>query len=159
MSSYLLSAIKCPKTFSKSGRVPIAIYASDETINYEYDSNGRISGIYSNKGWERNNIAYNPFGSVTGEVQVIFGLSSKTLQYEYDANNILKKVIYPNGKSAVYTNNGLNMPETAAFNGLNLVSQISYGVGKQPAASIAPGRTNNFNIRFSPTSAGLKMRL
>ena len=125
------------------------ISTSDETINYEYDSNGRISRIYSNKGWERNNIAYNSFGSVTGEVQVISGLSSKTLQYEYDANNILKKVIYPDGKSAVYTNNGLNMPETAAFNGLNLVSQISYGVSKQPTAISISGNGTEHNATYN----------
>jgi len=125
------------------------ISASDETINYEYDSKGRVNRIYSNKGWERNNIVYNSFGSVTGEVQVISGLSSKTLQYEYDANNILKKVIYPDGKSAVYTNNGLNMPETAAFNGQNLVSQISYGVGKQPTAISVSGNATEYNASYN----------
>ncbi len=41
------------------------ISSNDEIINYEYDSRGRINRIYSSKGWERNNILYNLFGSVT----------------------------------------------------------------------------------------------
>ncbi|MGC8893196.1 MAG: choice-of-anchor D domain-containing protein, partial [Candidatus Saccharicenans sp.] len=125
------------------------ITASDETINYVYDSKGRINRVYSSKGWERNNITYNPFGAVTQEVHLIPGLGSKTVQYAYDANNILKKIIYPDSKYVEYVNNGLNLPETVSFNGQSLISQVTYGINKRPTSISISGNGTQYNATYN----------
>ncbi|RFT15310.1 MAG: YD repeat protein [Candidatus Saccharicenans subterraneus] len=125
------------------------ILTVDETINYIYDSLGRIARIYSSKGWERNNINYNVFGSVEEETQVIPGLGSKTTKYEYDGNNVLKKVVYADGRSVIYTNNSLNVPEMASFNGQTLVSQVSYGTGKQPTGITISGNQTEYTASYN----------
>ena len=122
---------------------------ADETINYVYDSKGRINRIYSSKNWERNTISYNPFGCIIKEVQQIPGLSSMTTEYEYDGNNNLKKIIYPDSKSVDYVNNGLDMPETVSFNGQSLISQISYGINKQPTSMTIVGNGTEYNATYN----------
>jgi RHS repeat-associated protein len=106
--------------------------AGDETITYAYDSKGRVSSVSSGLGWSKNGIGYNSFGSITQETLTIPGLSAKTMSYSYSGNNQLAQITYPDGRIAAYTNNGLNLPETIAFNGSTMVNSIAYGIGKQP---------------------------
>jgi len=106
--------------------------AGDEMFTFAYDAKGRVSSITSNSGWSKTSIGYNLFGNITQETITIPGLAGKTIHYAYDLNNQLKEITYPDGRKTSYTNNGLNMPETIAFNGSTLVNAIAYGIGKQP---------------------------
>ncbi len=106
--------------------------AGDETITYAYDSNGRVESITSGLGWSKTSIGYNALGAQTQEIMTIPGLSAKTISYAYDGNNQMSQITYPDGRKAIYANNGLNMPETIAFNGSTIVSAVTYGISKQP---------------------------
>jgi RHS repeat-associated protein len=132
----------------------------DEKLSYTYDSNGRISSINSSLGWTKASIGYNSFGNVTQETITIPELSAKTVYYAYDGNNQLKKITYPDGSTSDYANNGLNMPETIAFNGSTLVNAITYGIGKHPTLiNISANGTSYaaaYNSNGSLTTAQLK---
>ncbi|MFX1535259.1 MAG: choice-of-anchor D domain-containing protein, partial [Promethearchaeota archaeon] len=136
------------------------INSDDETITYLYDSKGRVNKISSDKGWYRDNILYNYLGAVTQERQYIPGLGAKTLTYAYDNNNNLISISYSDGRTVTYTNNSLNMPETANFNGKSLIDQISYGINKQPTSMNINGNGTEFNAAYNSSgfmsSASLK---
>ena len=119
-----------------------------EDIYYYHDSNGRIKKISSNKGWSRDNIKYNTFGSITKESQYIPGLGTKTLYYTYDSNNNLKTIIYPDGKTLNISNNSLNMPETLSFAGKTLVNSISYSVNKNLSSINISGNGTKMNFSY-----------
>ena len=120
-------------TYNTSNQV-LTENAGDEKITYGYDSKGRVSSITSNLGWSKTSIGYNSFGNVSQETINIPGLSAKTVSYSYDGNNQLAQITYPDGRKTIYSNNGLNMPETIAFNGSTIVNAITYGIGKQPTS-------------------------
>nr|NIO48447.1 choice-of-anchor D domain-containing protein [Candidatus Aminicenantes bacterium] len=134
--------------------------SGDETVTYEYDSNGRVKKISSNKGWYRDNIQYNSLGSITSERQYTPGLGAKTLTYTYDNNNNLNSIVYPDESTLIYTNNGLNMPETANFNAKSLIGQMTYSINKQPAYMDISGNGTEFNAAYNSSgflsSASLK---
>jgi len=121
----------------------------DETITYAYDSNGRVNSISSGLGWTRNNITYNPFGSILQETQIIPGLGSKTLAYNYDGYNILNSITYPDGKTLSATNNSLKTPETVTFNTKNIISAMTYGHNKQPENMTIAGNSTAFNRTYN----------
>ena len=123
--------------------------AGDETIAYAYDSNGRVNSISSSLGWTRNNITYNPFGSIRQETQIIPGLGSKTLAYNYDGYNILNSITYPDGKTLSATNNSLKAPETVTFNSKGVISAMTYGHNKQPENMTIAGNSTAFNRTYN----------
>ncbi|MEW6365916.1 MAG: RHS repeat-associated core domain-containing protein [Acidobacteriota bacterium] len=110
--------------------------SGDDAISYGYsDTDGTLRLIESTtKGWKRTITAYNPFGLIETETITIPGLGAKKLEYRYDANNTLAKVIYPDGTTADYTNNGFDAPELVKLNGGRLVDSVVYGGYKQPAS-------------------------
>jgi len=135
--------------------------SSPETVTYGYSlSSGSINSITSTKGWSRTDICYNKFGSLIKEVLTIPGLpSSKTIQYTYDRFNNLAKITYPDGREAVYTSNGLNAPETVGFNGVNLISAMSYGPGKAATSMNIAGNGTTYSAGYNaagmPTTVSL----
>ena len=136
----------------------------DETITYAYDSKGRVFSITgmptSGLSWSKTSITYNSFGAVTHETITIPGLSAKSISYSHDANNQLAQITYPDGRTSVYSNNGLNMPETIAFNGSTVVNAVTYGIGKQPTSvNISANGTSYaaaYNSNGNLTTAQLK---
>jgi len=106
----------------------------EEEIHFTYIG-ARLHRVDSSKGWKRWPIYYDGYGNVTSETIYIPGLPAKTITYEYDLNGNLKKTNYPDGEWTQSTYNGLNCPETLAFNstGNLLVSGASYGPGKSLA--------------------------
>lgn len=121
----------------------------DETVTYAYDSNGRVNSITSSLGWTRNNITYNPFGSILQETQIIPGVGSKTLAYNYDGYNILNSTTYPDGKTLSATNNSLKAPETVTFNSKSIISAMTYGHNKQPENMTIAGNGTAFNKTYN----------
>ncbi|MCP5046009.1 MAG: RHS repeat protein, partial [bacterium] len=113
--------------------------SGDEDITYTYDSNGRLLEVVSTAGWNRKQIYYNTLGSVTHEQQYIPGLGLKGMTYGYDNNNNLDSITYPDGRVLSISNNDLNMPESAGFNSQALVSEILYGIRKQPTYMTVTG--------------------
>ena len=139
-------------TYNSSNQLT-TLNAADETITYEYDTNGRIKKVSSTKSWNRDLITYNSLGSVTGETQNIPGLTSKATSYAYDGNNNLRELTYPDGKKVTYTNNGLNMPETATFDSQGIVSAVSYGYGKQSTSITISGNGTSFSASYNEAGA------
>jgi len=126
--------------------------ADDETINYSYDSLGRLSSV-SGSGWARDQLTYNSLGAILKERIYIQGLpisAYKIINYTYDKNNNLASITYPDGRTASYTNNGLNTPETLAFNSTSLITQVGYGINKQPT-SISFGNSTGFSASYQAT--------
>ncbi len=132
-----------------AGNQLLSLSSGDETITYIYDTSGRISLISSSLGWSRTGITYNPFGSVLTETQLIPGLASKTLIYTYDGKNLPKETTYPDGVKLTLTNNGLNMPETLVFGTKSIISAMSYGPDKKPAAMTISGNGTVFNATYN----------
>ncbi len=120
-------------TYNSSNQM-LSENAGEESISFSYDSRGRISGVTSNLGWAKNSIAYNALGATIGETVSIPGLSAKIISYSYDGNNQLNQITYPDGRKVVCSNNGLNVPETVAFNGSTIVNSATYGINKQPTS-------------------------
>lgn len=105
----------------------------EEEIMYRYNEDARVDRIRSTiSGWSRENILYDQYGNVTSETIMIDGLSPITITYDYDRNNNLKRTTYPDQHWAETTSNGLNMPESVAFDSPSnfVVSQASYGHAK-----------------------------
>jgi RHS repeat-associated protein len=119
------------------------IRAGDETINYIYDSKGRLLSQFGN-GWGRDQIYYNSLGSVTHERQETTGIGYKSLTYGYSGNNNLDSVTLPDGKTQSITNNGLNMPKSTIFSGKSLISDIDYGIHKKPTYMNISGNGTTF---------------
>lgn len=133
----------------------------NETIDYAYDSNGRLSGVDSTAGWGRTIHGYNTLGAITRETQAIPGLSpDPVVLYAYDQNNNLASITYPDGRQAVYTNNGLNLPRTLAFAGQSLASSVSYGAGGQPV-EIVRGNGTTYTAAYNNAGwlAGARLAL
>ena len=124
-------------------------YSGEEWTFYEYDDSRRVNSISGGKGWSRNNITYNVFGSVTGETLTIPGLPSKSLSYTYDNNNNQSGITYPDGKSVTTSYNGLNMPESLTFNSKLLVSDMSYGPNRMPTSMTIAGNGTAFTATYS----------
>jgi RHS repeat-associated protein len=106
-----------------------------ETISFVYDSNGRVQEINTSTNlWRRYDLTYNLLGAVTSEKQAVNGMGTdKTVAYRYDANGLLDELTYPDGKKAAYSNNGLLLPESLAFNNdSQRINAVTYGVNKQP---------------------------
>lgn len=133
--------------------------AGDENLSFSYDSRGRISGVTSNLGWAKSPIVYNSLGAITGETISIPGLSAKIISYSYDGNNQLNQITYPDGKNVNYTNNGLNLPETVAFNGSTIVSTASYGINKQPAAITISANGTSYSATYNNLGGILSAKL
>ena len=133
-----------------------------ETTTYTYNS-GKVFSITSTKGWNRTGLTYNGLGSLLAETVTVPGLpTSKTVHYTYDGNNNLASITYPDGKVAAYTSNSLNAPETVAFNGTSLVSNMSYGPGKAVTGmtmTLAGGSSMSFSSGYNtagmPTTVSL----
>jgi len=105
----------------------------EEEILYTHNTAGKVSRVRSTvKGWDRDQIQYDPYGNVIQEKITIPGLAQKTIQYEYDKFNRLSKTIYPDLKWSLAGSNGLAMPENLVFDDANnyLVSSATYGNGK-----------------------------
>jgi len=119
-----------------------------ETIDYIYDIQGRVKKVSSTNGWFRDNIYYNEFGSITEERQYIPGPGYFTLDYTYDRNNNLDSITYPDNKKVDISNNSLNMPETISFSGKSIISQVAYGINKQPTSMGISGNGTTFSAAY-----------
>jgi RHS repeat-associated protein len=113
-----------------------------------YDSQGRVKKVSSTNGWFRDNISYNKFGSITEERQYIPGTGYITLSYTYDRNNNLNSITYPDNKKVNISNNSLNMPETISFSGKSIISQVAYGINKQPTSMGISGNGTTFSAAY-----------
>jgi len=125
--------------------------SADETIQNSYDSKGRVISINSSKGWSRNNISYNIWGSVTSETLSILGLADKTISYQYDANNLLSGIIYPSGRVATTSYNDINLPITLNFNGKTIINNIAYGQNGLPTNISISGNGTVYSANYLPT--------
>jgi YD repeat-containing protein len=150
-------------TFTYDSSNQLKTFSSgDETVTNTYDLKGRIYKISSTKGWYRDQIEYNLFGSLTNERHYIPGMpvsAYKTIEYTYDGNNNLKTIEYPDGKKVEYTHNGLNMPETVKFNSKSLVGDIDYLINKQPSYMNITGNGTVFYASYQGTGYLLEASL
>jgi len=136
---------------------------NDEVITYGYDGEKmRRTSVTSTKGWSRNNITYDRYGNVTHEEVTIPGLSEKkAISYTYDRNNQPSRTTYPDNNWAKVVSNGLDVPETLAFNDDSnlLVNAASYGPNKA-VSMLTYGRNGtaysvNFNNAGMPNAVAL----
>ncbi len=130
-----------------------------ETTIYAYGA-GKVISITSSKGWSRTGLTYNGLGSLLAEILTIPGLpTSKSIHYTYDGNNNPLEIIYPDGRVALYSSNGLNAPESVTFNGTSLVSDMSYGPGKAATNMTIVGNGTTYSAAYNaagmPTTVSL----
>ena len=135
--------------------------AGDETITYAYDSKGRVASINGGLGWSKSSIGYNSFGhGRPRKAYTIPGLSAQDhLLMHMTATIRLKKITYPDGREANYTNNGLNMPETISFNGSTIVNAIAYGIGKQPTSVSVSANGTSYAASYNNNGGLLNAQL
>ncbi|MGC8893202.1 MAG: choice-of-anchor D domain-containing protein, partial [Candidatus Saccharicenans sp.] len=142
--------------FYSSGRLSqISSYkdnssSPDETIMYSYDLKGRVLSINSSKGWSRQNISYNIWGSITSETLSILGLADKTISYQYDGNNLLSAITYPSGRVATTSYNALNLPAFLSFNGKTIIDSITYGQNGLPTNISIAGNGTVYSANYLP---------
>jgi RHS repeat-associated protein len=100
-------------TYNTAGQLTSQTNALNQSTHYQYDAQGRLTQIKNALGHIEASYTYNAFGNLATETDV----AGYTLAHDYDALNRRTKTTYPDGTTAEYTWDKLDLVSVKDRNG------------------------------------------